>query len=99
MPIRMTTSASLLQEVKEIISQIKFIADYDLIIIINSLVRKGILGLEADKEIALIKEMVGAKVKVVGLYSDYQIFPEKEMGKVSIENNNLCMVLLKHERS
>jgi len=94
--IMMATPASLLEKVKEEAEKIKASGEYDVVIVINSLTRRKILGLEANKEIALLKSILGEKTNIIGLYSDYQMFPEKEMGKVSIENNHLCMVLLKH---
>lgn len=94
--IMMATPSSLLEKVKEVATKIKASYEYDIVIVMNSLIRRNILGLEANKEIALLKSILGKKTNIIGLYSDYQIFPEKEMGKVSIENNHLCMVLLKY---
>jgi len=61
--------------------------------IINSLTRKKTLGEGAKKEIAVIKETLGDKSKVVGLYADYSFFSDKEKGNIDIETGNLLVTM------
>jgi len=59
--------------------------------IINSLTRKKTLGEGAKREIAAIKETLGNKSKVIGLYTDYSFFLDKEKGDIGIETGNLLI--------
>ncbi len=59
--------------------------------IINSLTRKKTLGEGAKGEIAAIKETLGDKSKVIGLYVDYSFLSDKEKGDIDIETNNLLV--------
>ena len=95
--LMMATPSTLLEEVNKETSRIKLQGNYNLALVINSFIRRDILGLEADKEIEIIKKNLGSKTKIIGFYCDYQVTPEKDVAKIIIENNNLCMVLLKHE--
>ena len=61
--------------------------------IINSLTRKKTLGEGAKREIAAIKETLGDKSKVIGLYADYSFFSDKEKGDVDIETGNLLITM------
>ena len=61
--------------------------------IINSLTRKKTLGEGAKREIAAIKETLGDKSKVIGLYADYSFFSDKEKGDVDIEIGNLLITM------
>lgn len=94
--IMMATPQSMLEEIKRITSRIKIKGEHNLAIIFNSLMRRNILKIDADKEIELIKTILGEKTKIIGLYTDYQIFPEENTGEFSIENNSLCMLLLNY---
>jgi len=97
--LMMATSVSLLEAVKQTATRIRFEKDYDLAIVINSFIRRKILGPEADKEIEMIKTILGNRIKIIGFYSDYQIFLDKNIAEFTVENNNLCIVLLKYGRS
>lgn len=70
---------------------------YDLAIVINSLSRKRILKLEAYKEMLSLKSMLGGKTKIIGLYCDYHIFPDDKLEEFVIDNNHLCVILLKNK--
>ncbi len=61
--------------------------------IINSLTRKKTLGEGAKREIAAIKETLGDKSKVIGLYADYSFFSDKEKGDIDIETDNLVVTM------
>jgi len=61
--------------------------------IINSLTRKKTLGEGAKQEIAAIKETLGDKSKVIGLYADYSFFSDKEKGDVDTETGNLLVTM------
>ena len=61
--------------------------------IINSLTRKKTLGEGAKREIAAIKETLGNKSKVIGLYADYSFFSDKEKGNIDIETGNLFVTM------
>jgi len=61
--------------------------------IINSLTRKKTLGEGAKREIAAIKETLGDKSKVIGLYADYSFFSDKEKGNIDIETGNLFVTM------
>lgn len=64
-----------------------------LVFIINSLTRKKSLGENTQKEIAAIKETLGDKSKVIGLYADYSFFANKEKGNIDIETGNLLVTM------
>ncbi|MCK4519883.1 MAG: FIST C-terminal domain-containing protein, partial [Candidatus Omnitrophica bacterium] len=67
----------------------------ELTFIINSLSRKNILGTASGKEIALIKNTLGDKSKMIGLYTDYSLFSNREKGSVDIETGNLLITMWK----
>lgn len=66
-----------------------------LVFIINSLVRKKILKEHAQEEIKLIKHHLGNKFKIIGIYSDYSLFPNKEIQEIGLEAGSLLMTLWK----
>ena len=61
--------------------------------IINSLTRKKTLGEGAKREMAAIKETLGDKSKVIGLYADYSFSSDKEKGDIDIESGNLLITM------
>ena len=63
--------------------------------IINSLPRKSILGGASKKETALIKKILGDESKIIGLYTDYSFFANREKGRVDIETGNLLITMWK----
>lgn len=62
--------------------------------IINSLSRKKILTTASETEIASIKEVLGDKLKVIGLYADYCFVSDRNKGDIDIEGANLLITLL-----
>jgi hypothetical protein len=65
------------------------------IFMINSLLRKRILMDSYTEEIKAVKNAVGEKFKVAGIYSDYAIFPEKQQAELGMETGNLLLTLWK----
>ena len=61
--------------------------------IYNSLTRKKTLGEGAKREMAAIKETLGDKSKVIGLYADYSFSSDKEKGDIDIETGNLLITM------
>lgn len=59
--------------------------------IINSLTRKKTLGEVSKREVAAIKETLGDKSRVIGVYADYSLFSDKEKGNINIEAGNLLV--------
>lgn len=64
-----------------------------LVFIINSLTRKKNLGENTKKEIAAIKETLGDKSKIIGIYADYSFFADKEKRDINIETGNLLVTM------
>lgn len=64
-----------------------------LIFIINSLMRKRNLKEHAEEEIKLIKEHFKENFNLVGIYTDYSIFPYTETREIGIEGSNLLLTL------
>jgi hypothetical protein len=62
-----------------------------LVFIINSLARKRILRETADKEVRSIKQALGNRSRVIGLYSDYYLFPDEERGEINIETSDILV--------
>jgi hypothetical protein len=66
-----------------------------LVFMINSLMRKKILIDAAEEEIKQIKQVLGNNFKVVGIYSDYCLFPDAEARGIGMEAGNLLLTLWK----
>jgi hypothetical protein len=66
-----------------------------LVFIINSILRKRILKEYAEEEIKLITTHLGDRLKIVGIYSDYSIFPYKGIRDIGTEATNLLLTLWK----
>ncbi|MFH1504887.1 MAG: FIST C-terminal domain-containing protein [Candidatus Omnitrophota bacterium] len=62
-----------------------------LIFIVNSLTRKKALKEVYTEEIQTIKHILGNQAKIIGLYSDYVVFSDKEKGGLSLESGNLLL--------
>jgi hypothetical protein len=67
----------------------------EIIFIINSLLRKKILREQAEEEVRLIKETLGEKIKIFGIYSDYSFFSHSETREFELETGNILMLGLK----
>jgi len=61
--------------------------------IVNSLTRKKILRENSEAEIKLTKQILGDKVKMIGLYCDYSFFSDDEKGDIDIESGNFIITL------
>jgi hypothetical protein len=85
---------SLFEYIKQKIEVLKTKED-SLLFMINTLIRKKILKEHAEEEIALIKQRLGNKFKTIGIYSDYCLFFDKEMGKTNIESSSLSIMALR----
>ncbi|MBN2482602.1 MAG: FIST C-terminal domain-containing protein [Candidatus Omnitrophica bacterium] len=60
-----------------------------LVIIVSSLVRKQILKQKTDREIGIIKKVIGKDSNVIGFYSDYQIIFDEASKEFIIEKGDL----------
>jgi hypothetical protein len=65
----------------------------ELVFIVNSLARKKNLGEGAKEEVSAIKETLGPKSKIIGLYADYSFFSDMERGNIDIETGNLLVTV------
>jgi hypothetical protein len=66
-----------------------------LLFMVNTLTRKKILKDHAALEIAAIKAYLGETFPMIGFFSDYYLFPNKEAGNVEIETGNILLSLWK----
>ncbi len=66
----------------------------DAVIVFSSLTRKKILLKDAGEEISLIKEFLGKETKVIGIYSDYQVVPDTNIGEFVAEDGRLNLIIL-----
>ena len=64
-----------------------------LVFIANSLFRKEILKEGCREEIRSIKQTLGDKFKIVGLYSDYCFYSDEEKGDINTDVGNLVMTV------
>ena len=67
-------------------------------IVFNSMLRRRILKSDADREINSLKYILGRSIKMIGLYSDYQIISGGYMQEFSIGSYYLSMMLLSNRR-
>lgn len=67
--------------------------DEGLVFIINSLLRKRILGKNSAKEIKSIKKALGNNRKVIGLYSDYFFTADNKSGNIGLRTGDLVITL------
>jgi hypothetical protein len=94
--IMMANPDSLIQETQEIAEKIKVQYKSDIVFIFGALSRQKILKHKMEQEIELIKNILGQGTKIIGCYCDYNFFPQKETHNFFIENNSLCIILLKY---
>jgi hypothetical protein len=66
-----------------------------LIFMVNSMLRKKVLREYAYEESRAIKQILGDKFKIVGVYADYSFFSEAERREISLEAGNILMALWK----
>jgi len=66
-----------------------------LIFMVNSMVRKRILKDYAQEESRIIKQSLGDRFKIIGIYSDYSFFSEMETREINLESGNILMTLWK----
>ena len=66
-----------------------------LIFMVNSMLRKKVLREYAHEESRAIKQILGDKFKIVGVYADYSFFSEAERREISLEAGNILMALWK----
>ncbi|MDP2922198.1 MAG: FIST C-terminal domain-containing protein [Candidatus Omnitrophota bacterium] len=66
-----------------------------LVFIINSMTRKKILKEHAEEEISIIKNNLGDKFKLFGIYSDYSFFTNKETREIELESGSLLAMGLR----
>jgi hypothetical protein len=85
---------SLLQSLEKILDPIKNNRE-GLIFMINSLTRKKVLKDYAQEEIRAINHILGNKHKIIGIYSDYALFPSKATREIHVESGNILMTLWK----
>ena len=65
------------------------------VFMLNSLIRRKILRENSEAEIKLTKQILGDKVKIIGLYSDYSFFSDAQKGDIDIESGNAIITLWK----
>jgi hypothetical protein len=83
---------SLAKEIRTVLAPLKE-SSGGLIFIVNSFSRKKALREYAQKEISLIKQYLGDKFKIIGLYADYFIFPDETTRSLYRETNNILINL------
>lgn len=66
-----------------------------MVFMINSMLRKKMLRDYAQEESRAIKQLLGDKFKIIGIYSDYSFFSEEETREVNLEAGNILMTLWK----
>jgi hypothetical protein len=59
------------------------------------MLRKKVLREYAYEESRAIKQILGDKFKIVGVYADYSFFSEAERREISLEAGNILMALWK----
>ncbi len=73
----------------DIVSEVKQKFAPKMVIIVSSLVRKQILKKKTDREIEIIKKVIGKDSSVLGFYSDYQIIFDDASKEFIIEKGDL----------
>ncbi|MCF7873451.1 MAG: FIST C-terminal domain-containing protein [Candidatus Omnitrophica bacterium] len=65
--------------------------DAGIVFMVNSLERQKILGKKAEKEIENIQNIYSPKKEIIGIYSDYYLFPDEETQDINIESGGLLL--------
>lgn len=87
-------SQALLEELKKKIELIKSHGE-GLVFMVNSMLRKKVLRDYAQEESRIIKQLLGDKFKIIGIYADYSFFSEAERREINLEAGNILMMLWK----
>jgi len=87
-------SQALLEELKRKLEVIKGHGE-GLVFMVNSMLRKKILRDHAQEESRAIKQVLGDKFKIIGIYADYSFFSEAERREINLEAGNILMTLWK----
>ncbi len=87
-------SQALIDELKRKLDFLKTRGE-GLIFMVNSMLRKKVLREYAYEESRAIKQILGDKFKIVGVYADYSFFSEAERREISLEAGNILMALWK----
>ncbi|MDD4183497.1 MAG: FIST C-terminal domain-containing protein [Candidatus Omnitrophica bacterium] len=87
-------SQALFDELKKKLEIIKSHGE-GLVFMVNSMLRKKILRDYAHEESYAIKQLLGDKFKVIGIYADYSFFSEPERREINLEAGNILMTLWK----
>ncbi len=85
---------SLFESLEKILAPLKKYGE-GLVLAINPMIRKKILKDEAEKEIRLIKNILGDKFKLIGICCDYWLSPNEETREIEITSGNLLLNLWK----
>jgi len=85
---------SLLENLTDMLFPVKQ-CEGGLLFMVNTLTRKKILKDHSALEIAAIKEHLGEAFPMIGFFSDYYLFPNKEAGDTEIETGNILLSLWK----
>ncbi|MCK9574122.1 MAG: FIST C-terminal domain-containing protein [Candidatus Omnitrophica bacterium] len=87
-------SQALFDELKKKLEIIKSHGE-GLVFMVNSMLRKKVLREYAYEESRIIKQLLGDKFKIVGIYADYSFFSEPERREINLEAGNILMTLWK----
>lgn len=87
-------STALLDELER---KLEFIKSHGegLVFMVNSMLRKKVLREYAQEESRIIKQLLGDKFKIIGIYADYSFFSEAERREMNLEAGNILMTLWK----
>ncbi|MDD4955550.1 MAG: FIST C-terminal domain-containing protein [Candidatus Omnitrophica bacterium] len=87
-------SQALLDELKKKLEIIKSHGE-GLVFMVNSMLRKKVLRDYAQEESRIIKQILGDRFKIIGIYADYSFFSEPERREMNLEAGNILMTLWK----
>ena len=62
-----------------------------LFFVVDSLSRKKILKNSAQAEISLLRESLGGKNNIIGVFADYALAPDKERGYITMDTSGLIV--------
>lgn len=87
-------SQALFDSLKENLESLKSHGE-GVVFMVNSMLRKKVLRDYAQEESRIIKQLLGDKFKIIGIYSDYSFFSEEETREINLEAGNILMTLWK----